>query len=136
MAQVSKRELEKKMLKGILKEYTKFVLSLRYRKSDVGFFEEFFTKTERLMFAKRLAIIALLLKGANPGAIGRNLKVSPSTIARIQHKLANRVYRGFEDIFKRFLGLPNSSDDLLLGFMPTLHDRGMWKRIRGWERPE
>src|SRR3989344_5572148 len=136
MPHVSRQPITEKAMRVILSEFTKFTLQLRYQKADIGFFEEFFTKTERVMLAKRLAIIALLLKNVSPYSIHKTLKVSPSTVARLKRKLETRKFRGFENQLKKFLGLPNSADDLLFGFMPTLYSRGTWKRIEWWERPD
>jgi uncharacterized protein YerC len=136
MPHISKQKIKEETNKIILSEFTKFVLKLKYQKSDIGFFEDFFTKTEQVMLAKRLAIIALLLKGMSPYAIHKNLKVSPSTVDRMKRKLVTKNFRGFEEQLKRFLGLPNSTNDLLFGFMPMLQNKGMWKRIQGWERPD
>ena len=46
------------------------------------FFDEFFTPTERLMLAKRLALIVMLDRGYSFIQIQKILKLSPTTVAR------------------------------------------------------
>ena len=135
MPHVSRHKTEQNIFDAISSEFIKIILRLKYQKRDEAFLEEFFTKTERTMFAKRLAIIALLVKGVPVTRIQTVLKVSPSTIARTQVKLETKRFRRVEELIKKSLGLESDSG-LLFGIMPSMSDKGMWKRIRGWERPD
>ena len=53
---------------------------------------QLFTKTEKLMLAKRLAIIFMLDQKESTYAISNILKVSQSTVARISLKQENGEY--------------------------------------------
>jgi len=48
---------------------------------------------ERIMIAKRLAVVVLLIEGASQYKIGNLLKLSQSTIAHISEKLADGHYK-------------------------------------------
>lgn len=54
------------------------------KKTAGTFFNEFFTHTERIMFAKRLAILFLKKEGVTPYRIARLLNVSTSTVYRLE----------------------------------------------------
>lgn len=68
------------------------------------FVDDFFSPTEKIMFAKRLAAAVLLAKGHDYVSIREILKVSPPTIAKLSLKIK---YGGeglkpvIEDIFKK-----------------------------------
>lgn len=83
MSHVSKKLLEQKKFFDIHKELFKAIAELsRSGRTSVAL-GELFTKTEKLMLAKRLAIICMLDRKESIYAIERALKVSPSTVARI-----------------------------------------------------
>lgn len=67
----------------IHKQFYKIIKELSRTGNAKLVFDELFTKTEKLMLAKRLAIILLLDQGESIYAIENTLKVSPSTVARI-----------------------------------------------------
>lgn len=98
MPHVSKHKPTPQLLDQITDELIRTLLTLRYRNSDVKFLLEFFTRTEQVMLAKRLAILALLLKEMPPYHIQRALKVSPSTIARLKLKLEKKQLRRTQEI--------------------------------------
>ena len=68
------------------------------------FVDDFFSPTEKIMFAKRLAAAVLVAKGHDYMSIREILKVSPPTIAKLSLKIK---YGGeglklvIEDIFKK-----------------------------------
>jgi len=55
-------------------------------------FRELFTRTERIMIAKRLTLIFLISEGLPPYSISRVLKMSPSSVARFQKGLDEDKY--------------------------------------------
>jgi uncharacterized protein YerC len=71
------------------------------------FIDDFFSPTEKIMFAKRLAMAVLVAKGHDYESIRRILRVSPPTIAKLSLKIQ---YGGeglkpvIEDIFKKQAG--------------------------------
>jgi uncharacterized protein YerC len=93
MPHVSKKLLEKenfvKIHRQLFKSITKLVSS---GKTD-AILGELLTKTEKLMFAKRLSIIFMIHRGESLYAIEQILKVSPSTVARIRLGYELGAYR-------------------------------------------
>ncbi|MCX6704964.1 MAG: Trp family transcriptional regulator, partial [Candidatus Woesebacteria bacterium] len=59
------------------------ILSIKNRKELNGFLEDFLSPTERIMLAKRFAITVLLSKGRDYRSISTLLRVTPSTIAKM-----------------------------------------------------
>ncbi len=65
--------------------------TLATSKEDIRLlFKDLFTHTEYKMFAKRLQIARLLILGEGYGAIQKQLKVTPTTIAKINNILAEK----------------------------------------------
>lgn len=92
MPHVSKRFLERKQFLQIHRELFKTITQLsRAGKTSLGL-GELFTKTEKIMLAKRLAIVFMLDRNESIYAIGQILKVSPSTVARISVKYEKGDY--------------------------------------------
>ena len=61
--------------------------SFQSTKESELFFLNFFSASEVIIFAKRLGILKRLIKKNSYGKIGKELKMSPTTIA----KMANRL---------------------------------------------
>lgn len=80
MPHVSSRKLNKKIYQKIGDEFVGFVLDLKSSKETKSFLTNLLTKTERIMLAKRLAVIGMLLKGYSFEAIQQTLQVSPATV--------------------------------------------------------
>jgi len=62
-------------------------LKLKYDKNGRKFIEEFFSPTEKVMFAKRLAIVVMRVRGVSFYEISASLKVSTSTVSRIDEQI-------------------------------------------------
>ena len=65
------------------REFTRMIVDLRTEFYIEKFISEFFTPTEQIMFAKRLAAIMMIHNGYSFSAIERTLKLSPSTVTRL-----------------------------------------------------
>jgi uncharacterized protein YerC len=86
MVHLNRHELEQTQLKRLLEELSKTVTSLQPRHSNM-FLSELLGTEERIMIAKRLAIIVLLREGYSLYEIGHLLKVSPATAGSLKKKL-------------------------------------------------
>jgi len=75
--------MEEKMAK-LLTEYSD--------KTRRALIDELLTSTERIMLAKRIALIFLIEQGASTRKICRLLKMSPSSVARFQVKVERGVF--------------------------------------------
>lgn len=87
--------------------FSLFVSTLASQKDEIKlskFINDFFSPTEKIMFAKRLAATVLLAKGHNYQSISEILRISPPTIAKLSLKIK---YGGeglkpvIQDIFKK-----------------------------------
>lgn len=77
------------------------VAKLRTKKQASVFFEEFFTPTEKVMLAKRLAIWILIAKRYSYREISELLKMSTSTIA--VYCLSFKYKKAFRSVIERIL---------------------------------
>ena len=68
-------------MKGITKQIVRRLTKMNERDAR-EFYEEFYTKTERAMFAKRLAVIAMLVRGVTQHEIARTIGVSPASVQK------------------------------------------------------
>ena len=78
----------------VLKRLVAFFQKLTDFGAVEGLFNNLFTRTERVMFAKRLAIAVLLERGTPYSVISKTLKVSNSTIGFVRNHImsGNREY--------------------------------------------
>lgn len=101
MPQISRFPLKKKVREEIIRSFW-WLIACFQRESEVErFFNEFLTETEKLMFAKRLAIALMLEKGYSFYDIRNTLKVSTSTIFRISNWL-EKSGGGYRVAIKKF----------------------------------
>src|SRR3989344_9399809 len=87
MTQLSKNPVHKDVYYSIRDDFIWVIGSLHSQEETKAFFYDFFTKTERVMFTKRLAIALMLHKGYEYGQIQYILHVSTSTISRVMNWL-------------------------------------------------
>ena len=132
MPHISGRKLKSKTLKKL---NDKFLSTFENAHRQHGFnkvFRELFTYTEKIMLAKRLAIIFLLSKQIPQHRIVKALKVSPSTVAKMSLKLELEKYNSILKIFdQKKSGLVDFIEYLLSGggLMPPIAGRGRWKKL-------
>lgn len=81
MPHISKHKLTRETSKKIYRELR--VLLAQTGKGNMEILNDLFTETERLMLAKRCAVILLVERGVSYYAIWNSLKVSPSTVQRL-----------------------------------------------------
>ncbi len=92
MPHISKHAVAEKVVREI-EDRIIAVLSDTGSKTRTKIFKEILTKTERLMIAKRLAMIYLAQKGTATHTISETLKVSPSTVARFENRLEQNHFK-------------------------------------------
>ncbi|OGG01901.1 hypothetical protein A2Z33_01520 [Candidatus Gottesmanbacteria bacterium RBG_16_52_11] len=83
MSQVSNYPVNKDIFYEIRDEFLWVLADLRNADDVKAFYSDFFTKTERIMFAKRLAIAFMIRQGMKYDDIRRVLHVSTSTISAV-----------------------------------------------------
>jgi len=108
MTKLSRRKLDPKELGGYINSlWSAFTLATS--KEDIKLlFKDLFTHTEYKMFAKRFQIARLLIAGQSYEIIQKQLKVTPTTIARINNILAEKG-DGLRKADKQLLALENKN---------------------------
>ena len=131
MPHVSKKKLKKETLKQLDKKLVSTFESAYEGRAFAKVFRELFTQTEKIMFAKRLAIVFLLSKEIPQHRIVDILKVSPSTVAKMSLKLENGKFETIIKTTKKKNELVNFIEFLLTagGTMSPIAGRSRWKRI-------
>lgn len=81
--QVSNHGLPREKEARLLEQLDTVLADLHSPKETTAFLSSFLTPTERLVFAKRLAIAWLLEQGKSYGEISKQLKVSSATISSV-----------------------------------------------------
>lgn len=89
MPKISRFQLDKNMQTAILRQLASAFKEIRRDEEMRMFMDNLFTRTERLMLAKRLAIAILLESGWDYSRIIEALKVSPSTISFVRNSKLN-----------------------------------------------
>ena len=101
MPHISNKKLEEKYFKKIYDQLISiFDTAGTYRKSDI-LLKEFLTETEKIMLAKRLAIICLLNEGVSKPYISQILLISPSTVDRISLTYEIGMYPYITNLIKK-----------------------------------
>lgn len=131
MPHISKRKLNKAHFNQLISELVRSLERSFKNGQTKTVFYEFFTYTERAMFAKRLAVMAMLSRGVSNYAIAEVLCMSPSTVERMSLKHERGKY---DAIIKHALGKKDIWEiiELILsggGLMPPRAGGKRWKRF-------
>jgi len=84
MPHVSRRRLPKKTLEKILDSLILVFSRTGKKKEMAELMDALLSETERLMLAKRIAVIFLLSEGVKEGSIADALNVTPFTVSRLK----------------------------------------------------
>ncbi len=125
MPHVSKQKLDKAVSKRLWSQLLKTFQDAGKKDATSKVIINLFTYTEKIMFAKRLAVILLLDKGLPQHVISDELKVSISTVTRI----SLGVNRGkYDDILKVSgkMSILEILEKIILMGMPPRVGRGRW----------
>lgn len=101
MVQISRGKLSEELLFKIFELFFQIVGKKNKKEEFLAVIEDLFSPVERIMIAKRIAIIYLLLKKVNPTIICQVLKVSSSTVAKYSVFIDKSV--GITNEFKKLL---------------------------------
>jgi uncharacterized protein YerC len=131
MTHISKHQLKPRHLDELFIQLGKTLVKLD--KNNFGpFLDEFLGEEEKIMLAKRLAVIAMCIEGNSPYRIGQLLKMSPSTTERIKLKYEIGKYKEIEKILtgnkKDYEQFWSTLEIILRAGMPPM-GRGRWKSI-------
>ena len=136
MPQISKQKIPEKILLAISDQLIS-ELARRKGTETKHFFENVFTETERIMFAKRFAIIIMLHQGFQWETIQETLKVSPSTVNRLWREYKEGNFDALLTTIHRSKK-KHESQKTILDFIETIvqagmpvQGRGRWKGVLG-----
>jgi Trp operon repressor len=101
MSQVSKRKLKKEDFEKIYYQMIKIFSKTGSKKDSGKFLKEFFYTTEKIMLAKRLAIIFMVMEKIPDRKIAKMLSVSTSTIGRIIDKYTRGDYEYISSLINK-----------------------------------
>lgn len=87
MTKVSRLPLRTDVWNRIFDLFISTLADQKDKKKLSKFVDDFFSPTEKIMLAKRLALAVLLAKGHDYESIRRTLRVSPPTIAKLSLKI-------------------------------------------------
>lgn len=99
MVRVSKNKINNKIYLKISSQFVLSLMCLDSKKKSLDFIDELFTQTEKVMLAKRLAIIIMLKEGLSQYAIWKALNVSPATVTRISKMLKEKHFDFIENLY-------------------------------------
>ena len=131
MTRISKKKLKKDALDKIQCQFFKSITNLKPTKTGESFLSEFFTDTEKILFAKRLSVIMMLDANFSYYRINKTLRVSTSTTKRMHEKL---LLGNYDSILKAFRTRKekeifwNGLEILIRSGMPPM-GRGRWKYL-------
>ena len=104
MTKVSRIPLSSDVWERIFDLFIGTLADMKDKKKLAAFVDDFFSPTEKIMFAKRLALVVLLAKQHDYQTIRQILKISPPTIAKMSLKVkyeGKGLHPVIEDIFKK-----------------------------------
>ena len=130
MPQVSSTPLEKEIKEKINSLFFLVLSQVKNQKSAKKFYNAIFTPTERVMFPKRFAAFYLLEKGLEQDKIASLLKISPSTVTRLNFWWKS-LESGEQDLIKRLM-LKKEVKSLLIDLVNTFKYGPLPPKYRNW----
>lgn len=91
MPHVSKNKLDQRVLKQILYFFQTIIADLKTKEEAASFLNSLLTNTEKIMLAKRLAIVILLTEGVSETEICNSLKTTYATVEKIRLMLDKKI---------------------------------------------
>lgn len=136
MPHVSFNKLDDEKRKAIYREFVRALEKAFDDGKGFGVLQEFLTYTEREMFAKRLAVIALLKKNIPISKISNILKMSRVTIDTMSAKYEGGKYDLIIKTALKEKGIADILDDIIKnlntagGLMPPKVGKGRWRNFQ------
>ena len=134
MSQVSKNILNNRVYERIFSLFPQLLHRMIARNQENDLVKAFFTRTEKIIFAKRVAIAFMLVKGYTYQQIVTKIKVSYGTVSRISDVLRTNgsvVASELDSIAKEdaFLHFLNAIDYHSERIMPPKGNQREWRKI-------
>lgn len=90
MSRVSRSKLTDSTTREITEHFLSLIASLNNQREIENFFEDFLTKEEKTMLAKRLVLFMMLQKGYSPPTIQGALQISYETVRSYSIQLTTK----------------------------------------------
>jgi len=100
MTNISKQQLKPNHLKQLYVQLSKTITKLDTRTTNT-FLDELLGKEEKIMIAKRFAVIMMLIEGNSIYRTAQLLHMSPSTVQQLQNNFTAGKYKNIEKILKK-----------------------------------
>ena|SRR3989344_6942197 len=128
MPHISSKKFKKETLQRLYNEFNS-AIEKSARKSWTKFFlSDFLTRTEKIMLAKRFAVICLLSRDVPVSYISEALGMSPATISRMSLKYDIGKYSSLLKAIKsENKDIWNILEKILKAGLPPRAGRGRWK---------
>lgn len=133
MVRLNSKQLPQKELDALFVQLNLTLGELSAQQTN-HFLSELLGKEERIMLAKRLAVIILLIEGRSLYKVASLLKVSPTMASEVKHKLDSGAYDSIVSVLgkskKNYYAILETLDSILHlgGILP--HYNGI-ERYRG-----
>lgn len=143
MVYVSKKPMKYAILIRISDMLIAHIANIRTKPNAEKFLNEILTASEKIMLAKRFAIVVMLSKKQSYVTISKMLKVTPKTIAKINRGLDNGefdfIISQLQKISKSGAGKNAYTNfsiwlDIVLGMRLPPRGKGRWKFLDEIER--
>ena len=129
MPHVSKNKVKRKIFLAMSERLLEAVVKAASRQRGQSLIAELLTPTERVMLAKRLAMIVMIRRGYSFYRIAKTLKVSFSTVARFYARVQSGQYAYLANLLET-KAHPSSSLERLLRFgLPPRVGKGRWSAL-------
>lgn len=125
MTQVSKYRIDKNIYNEIFDTFLQIIINITSKSEATNFFENFLTKNEKIMFAKRLAVGILVARGLSQRQIMETLKVSSATVSNFTNHY--KYSKDYESFINKIL-LNKKIDNLLISIGEKLTKLGTYGR--------
>ena len=102
MAKIKPKDIPKQNRHKIIGEFFDVVVNLKSKKEVIDFFVGMMTPSEALMFARRMQIAKMLIKGEIYDVIKKELGVGKSTISQVDKWLFERD-EAYKKVLKKYL---------------------------------
>ena len=137
MPHISQKKISKEHLKNIYDQLVSmFDTSGHSRQSDM-LIKEFLTYTEKIMLAKRLAILFMLDQQVSKHYISSVLSISPSTVNRISLRFEKNKYPYISNILKRNRKtIWDTLENIIKAGLPPKIGKGRWQWLNEIERKQ
>ncbi|TSC70035.1 MAG: Uncharacterized protein CEO12_590 [Parcubacteria group bacterium Gr01-1014_46] len=137
MTHVSKKEISKENFSKIYNQLVIVFDTAGDDRRSVTLLKEFMTQAEKVMFAKRFAILCMLEEGVSKNFISNILNVSPSTVARISLKYEIGKFKYIENILKKNQkSIWDVLETIVTGGLPPRVGKGRWQWLNEIERKQ